>query len=142
MQTPQVAAGVDPLYTSGYNGIAFCVQRGTTAKPFAKANFKGSYNIVELRVKPSGASTTRTGRITAGAGGIFYGTLGGNAFNGTATFFDSGVFSLSNLSDADATMGVGGDFAVLTKKSGLVNGGSGEAYVQIWLRVAGGATPA
>lgn len=139
VQLPQVGAGEDALYTGGYDGLAFYVRRGTTSAPFDPNDFQGSYNVIELRVKPSGGSITKLGRITAGIGGRFYGTLASAEFNGRASFFESGVFTLSNLSDADATMGAGGDFAVLTKKNGSMPGTTGEAYMQIWLRTAGGA---
>lgn len=139
VQLPQVDAGEDALYTAGYEGLAFYVRRGTTSAPFDPDDFQGSYNIIELRVKPSGASATKLGRITAGIGGRFYGTLASAEFSGRATFFESGVYTLSNLSDADATMGANGDFAVLTKKNGSMTGTAGEAYLQIWLRTAGGA---
>ncbi len=129
----------DPLYLSGYEGLAVCVRRNETASGFPIGNFRGTYRVHEVRIGPNGANTAASGQITAGGNGQFFGTLGGTAYEDQLTLEKSGVFHLKKDSGPVGTIGGGGDFAVLTLENGVMTGTSGSAWMQIWVRTAGGA---
>ena len=122
--------GQDPLFLSGYNGLALYLLRDTSGTGFPLAAFQGTYRVHELR--PGAPGKTRIGTFTAGGDGVFFGSLDGSSFDGRASFYDSGVFSLSNRPGASGTIGVGGDFAVVT-------GPGSPAWMQLWVRTAGGS---
>ncbi len=123
----------DPLYLSGYEGLALYVRRDDSEEGFDPDNFQGTYRIHELKVDSEGDVTARKGEVTAGGGGVVFGTLGGTAFSGQGQVFATGVFDLSNLSGALGTLTSGGDMAVVTPETATA-----DAWMQIWVRVAGG----
>lgn len=130
----------DPLYLSGYQGLAVYLRRDTTEQGVPADFFRGVYRINEVRVTPDGANTTRVGQITAGGNGIFFGTLGGAPFNSRISMFKSGVFDVQGIPEAVGTLSASGDLAVVTSEDGVVEKGSGAAWMQVWTRVAGGGS--
>lgn len=137
-QTVNVNPQDDPLYLSGYDGLAVYVRRDKSQAGFPLASFKGTYRVHELRIGPAGANQTRAGAITTNGNGAFIGTLGETAYNGRIDLLKTGVFHLAGTSGVTGTLGADGEFAVLTPDAGLVDGTTGSAWIQLWIRVAGG----
>lgn len=128
----------DPMYTSGYEGLAVCVRRDKSTAGFSLGDFRGTYRVHELRIGPDGANTASFGQITAGGNGAFFGSLGGASYEDRIDLEKSGVFHLEGDSGPVGTIGAGGDFAVLTLENGVMTGTSGAAWMQLWVRTAGG----
>ncbi len=135
LQTVSMNARLDPLYLSGYKGLALYVRRGTTANPVTLDMFSGTYRVHELRRGTDGAIVTRVGQVRAGGSGVFEGTLDGETFKDRISLYPTGVFSFqSKLTGCTGTLGAQGDVVV-------VSGGDGteDAVLQCWLRVGGGS---
>ncbi|HPO13139.1 MAG TPA: dockerin type I domain-containing protein [Candidatus Hydrogenedentes bacterium] len=128
----------DPMYTSGYEGLAVCVRRDKSTAGFSLGDFRGTYRVHELRIGSDGANTASFGQITAGGNGAFFGSLGGEGYEDKIDLEKSGVFHLEDDSGPVGTIGAGGDFAVLTLEDGVMTGTSGSAWMQLWVRTAGG----
>ena len=137
-QTVQVNKQTDPLYTSGYAGVALFLRRDESEAGFDASTFKGTYRINELRVKGNGTVSTATGAVTAGGGGNFVGTLGAAAYAGKLSFYKTGVFTVTGNAALTGTIGAGGDLLAIMPTQGRAESGSGEAWLQVWVRVAGG----
>jgi len=133
-QTVNAARNSDPLYPSGYQGLAILLRRGTTQNPFTPARFLGTYVALRLGVGSAGPQVAALQTFTAGPGG----QIRSGTDRDTVAFFDSGVFSLANRPGVTGTIAESGDFAVLTRDNGRVQGSTGEAWLELWVRTAGG----
>lgn len=138
-QTASMNAGDDPLYLTGYEGLAVFVRRDESQAGFPITSFKGTYKVLELSIGPNGTNKTLTGSITANGNGAFVGTLGANTYDDTISLYKTGVFHLAGNAAAVGTIGADGDFAVVMPETGLMEGSSGSAWMQLWIRTAGGA---
>ena len=106
-QTVSVSPRVDPLYLSGYYGLAVLLQRDESDKGFDPELFRGTYRVNELRVCGDGTITASSGAVIADSSGAFTGTLGGGAYAGRLSFYDSGVFTVAGDASLTGTISAG-----------------------------------
>lgn len=139
-QSIDALAGEDPLIANAHKGLAFFVKRDTNA---TAADFSGTYRVHELIVRANRIQVAGVGTVTANGTGAFTGTIARNGantnFTGTIAVNPSGTFRLNGLAREEGTIGLDGDVLVITKDEGFVTAGvGGEAWIQFWLRTAGG----
>ncbi|MBI5094438.1 MAG: hypothetical protein HZB26_18625 [Candidatus Hydrogenedentes bacterium] len=130
----------DPQFPQGYAGLAIYVRRSAAA---ALADFTGSYRVHELRVRGDRAQVMGLGSFKAAGNGAYAGSIVRNGvtqdFSGTIKLNASGTFSLSPSATVEGTLSREARYAILTKDGGSVqDGGTGEAWMQIWMRTSGG----
>lgn len=135
LQTVDVLPGRDPLFPSGANGLAFYLRRMDAA---TSADFRGTYRVHRLTVRPGGNNRIDVGSITAGGAGVYFGTLNGAAYDGRIALGADGQFSIAGDATRTGVLGMDGDLALVWPPAGLVSGSSGSASLELWVRTAGG----
>jgi len=133
-QTVHLLPGRDPRFLSGYAGLAVYVRRDESDEGMPIEAFSGTYRVHELQAGGGETATVRIGQVSAGGGGVFFGTLGGDTFNGRIALYDSGVFRFQGDTEAIGTLGVEGEIAVVTLEDSTDTG-----WMQLWVRIAGGS---
>ncbi|MBI4559529.1 MAG: right-handed parallel beta-helix repeat-containing protein [Candidatus Hydrogenedentes bacterium] len=139
-QSLDVAPEEDPQLPEGYQGLAIFVRRAASAR---NADFVGTYQVHEVQVRSNRAQVMGIGTVTAGGNGAYSGAINRNgtssSFSGTFAINPSGTFRVNGNSAVEGTLGSDGAFAVITKHGGVVQDlVSGDAWMQIWVRISGG----
>jgi hypothetical protein len=132
VNTADVGSGDDAEIPGGYTGLALYLRRysGNTA---TTEDFLGTYRIHRISANGSATPSADLGTVTAGGNGYFFGTVGGQAYEGQIALNGSGTFTFEGSDDYQGTLGEAGDIALVTTTPGNT------PVLEVWVRVAGGA---
>ena len=130
-------ANRDPLFPSGYEGLAVYVRRRPNTSTDTPDLLNGAYRVHELHIQSNGTITAPIGQVQVGPNNFFAGTLEGEPFEDQLEIFPSGTFLLQERPDLIGTLGADGDFVVITPAATVDD--FGDAWMQLWVRTAGGA---
>ena len=133
VNTADVDAGDDSEINGGYTGLALYLRRFPTNSAATYADFRGSYRVHRIRANGSATPTSDVGSVIAGGNGYFFGTLGGDDYDGQIALNDSGTFTIVGSTAFQGTLGADGDLAVVTTVGGT------NPFLEIWVRTAGGS---
>lgn len=140
VESVDLDAGQNPQISMAHVGLAFYLRRSAN---LSNADFVGTYRVHEVRVRFDRMQVSGFGQVDVNGQGLFSGTLARNGvpapFQGSVDVNPSGTFFFDGANTVEGTLGAQGDIAVITDADGQVTAGvSGETWMQIWVRVAGG----